>query len=177
MIRRPPRSTRTDTLFPYTTLFRSRTDQVPTTYPRLADVIGFVPAEAVIATCDAVMGVQRDYGNRKDRARARFKYTIDDHGLEAVKAEIERRLGGALQPARPFRFESNGDLLGWQTGEDGRHHVTLFIQNGRLVNLPDLPLLDGLREIARIHTGSFRATPNQNLVIADISGEIGRAHV
>src|SRR3546814_13797375 len=28
MIRRPPRSTRTDTLFPYTTLFRSRTDPV-----------------------------------------------------------------------------------------------------------------------------------------------------
>src|SRR3546814_11410165 len=27
MIRRPPRSTRTDTLFPYTTLFRSRCDQ------------------------------------------------------------------------------------------------------------------------------------------------------
>src|SRR3546814_3904240 len=28
MIRRPPRSTRTDTLFPYTTLFRSRFDEV-----------------------------------------------------------------------------------------------------------------------------------------------------
>src|SRR3546814_16792224 len=27
MIRRPPRSTRTDTLFPYTTLFRSQDDQ------------------------------------------------------------------------------------------------------------------------------------------------------
>src|SRR3546814_18507454 len=27
MIRRPPRSTRTDTLFPYTTLFRSKTDR------------------------------------------------------------------------------------------------------------------------------------------------------
>src|SRR3546814_9135076 len=27
MIRRPPRSTRTDTLFPYTTLFRSQTDR------------------------------------------------------------------------------------------------------------------------------------------------------
>src|SRR3546814_1007204 len=27
MIRRPPRSTRTDTLFPYTTLFRSKTVQ------------------------------------------------------------------------------------------------------------------------------------------------------
>src|SRR3546814_5505043 len=29
MIRRPPRSTRTDTLFPYTTLFRSSSDQAP----------------------------------------------------------------------------------------------------------------------------------------------------
>src|SRR3546814_3308322 len=29
MIRRPPRSTRTDTLFPYTTLFRSRYGQTP----------------------------------------------------------------------------------------------------------------------------------------------------
>src|SRR3546814_4977756 len=28
MIRRPPRSTRTDTLFPYATLFRSKTDNV-----------------------------------------------------------------------------------------------------------------------------------------------------
>src|SRR3546814_8614701 len=29
MIRRPPRSTRTDTLFPYTTLFRSRKPHIP----------------------------------------------------------------------------------------------------------------------------------------------------
>src|SRR3546814_8648499 len=34
MIRRPPRSTRTDTLFPYTTLFRSRTTEVPL-HPRI----------------------------------------------------------------------------------------------------------------------------------------------
>src|SRR3546814_14197196 len=43
MIRRPPRSTRTDTLFPYTTLFRSprtfarsRPDRVPAPLPRAA---------------------------------------------------------------------------------------------------------------------------------------------
>src|SRR3546814_17941623 len=34
MIRRPPRSTRTDTLFPYTTLFRSRLDYRIHTYPK-----------------------------------------------------------------------------------------------------------------------------------------------
>src|SRR3546814_1008526 len=34
MIRRPPRSTRTDTLFPYTTLFRSRAPFRPRARPR-----------------------------------------------------------------------------------------------------------------------------------------------
>src|SRR3546814_93441 len=34
MIRRPPRSTRTDTLFPYTTLFRSRCGPKPETEPK-----------------------------------------------------------------------------------------------------------------------------------------------
>src|SRR3546814_17899947 len=40
MIRRPPRSTRTDTLFPYTTLFRSRggDDGVPQRSARLARI-------------------------------------------------------------------------------------------------------------------------------------------
>src|SRR3546814_6204899 len=37
MIRRPPRSTRTDTLFPYTTLFRSSSAQ-PTSSPHAASM-------------------------------------------------------------------------------------------------------------------------------------------
>src|SRR3546814_2882232 len=39
MIRRPPRSTRTDTLFPYTTLFRSLFDVGFRTDPRLQETI------------------------------------------------------------------------------------------------------------------------------------------
>src|SRR3546814_14009116 len=38
MIRRPPRSTRTDTLFPYTTLFRSDGDQVEADVELLARI-------------------------------------------------------------------------------------------------------------------------------------------
>src|SRR3546814_16614234 len=37
MIRRPPRSTRTDTLFPYTTLFRSRLDEAHDLGPQLVE--------------------------------------------------------------------------------------------------------------------------------------------
>jgi sulfite reductase (NADPH) hemoprotein beta-component len=148
-----------------------RSDQSVTTYPRLADVIGYVPVDKVFGTAEAVMGVQRDYGDRRDRARARFKYTIDDKGLDWIKAAIEARLGFALEPARPFDFTSNGDSFGWMTDEKGRSHFTLFIENGRIVNRPDRPLMDGLREIARHHRGTFRVTPNQNVIIADIAAE------
>lgn len=148
-----------------------RTDQAPQTYPRLASVIGFVPADKVLETCDAVMAVQRDYGDRLDRGRARFKYTVDDKGLDWIAAEIENRLGFAFEPARPYSFTSNGDPIGWTTGEDGREHCTLFIQNGRVSNFPHRALLDGLRAVARIHKGMFRVTPNQNLIIADVAPE------
>jgi sulfite reductase (NADPH) hemoprotein beta-component len=77
-------------------------------------------------------------------------------------------MGFALEPARPFTFTTNGDAYGWAKGEDGRHHFTLFIENGRIVNRDGLALLDGLRAIADVHQGTFRLTPNQNLVIADI---------
>jgi sulfite reductase (NADPH) hemoprotein beta-component len=148
-----------------------RTDQAPKTYPRLASVIGFLPADKVLEMCDATMMVQRDYGDRVDRGRARFKYTIDDKGLDFIKGEIEGHLGFALEQARPYTFTSNGDPIGWVQGEDGRWHHTLFIQNGRVSNFPNKPLLDGLRAIAQIHKGMFRVTPNQSLIIADVAAE------
>ncbi|HTN98269.1 MAG TPA: NADPH-dependent assimilatory sulfite reductase hemoprotein subunit [Nordella sp.] len=148
-----------------------RTDQAPETYPRLASVIGFVPKDKMRATCDAVMAVQRDYGDRVDRSRARFKYTIDDKGLDVITAEIEARLGFSLGAAQAYDFTSNGDVIGWQQGEDGRAHFTLFIENGRVSNFGHVAVLDGLRAIARAHKGMFRVTPNQNLIIADIEPE------
>ena len=145
-----------------------RTDQAPKTYPRLASVIGFVPKDKVIETCDAVMGVQRDYGDRADRSRARFKYTVDDKGLDWIKAAIEDRLGFSLGEARAYAFTTNGDTLGWQRGEDGREHYTLRIENGRVKNFENLALFDGIRAIAEAHRGTFRVTPNQNLIIAEV---------
>ena len=149
-----------------------RTDGKPETYPRLARVIGFVAADKVSATIDAVMSVQRDYGDRKDRSHARFKYTIDDKGLDWIKAEIEARLGFALAPQRDFAFTTNGDVLGWSEPQDGGGaQFTLFIENGRIANRAGAPLMDALLAIAKVHQGTFRLTPNQNLAIADISAE------
>ena len=148
-----------------------RTDNAPQTYPRLASVIGFIPVDTVTQAIDAVMAVQRDYGDRKDRGRARFKYTIDDKGLDWIKAEIEARMGFAFAPARTFTFTSNGDVLGWSEAEGGRSQFTLFIENGRIANHPGAALMDALLTIAKIHDGTFRLTPNQNLAIADVTRE------
>ncbi len=148
-----------------------RTDRAPETYPRLADVIGYVDADRVIPLIDAVMSVQRDFGDRTNRAHARFKYTVDDKGVDWIKAEIEHRVGFELGPVRPYEFTSNGDPLGWVTGEDGKEHCTLFIQNGRLTNRGERRLLDGMRALAEIHKGSFLCTPNQNVIVADVEPE------
>ncbi|HEU0133617.1 MAG TPA: sulfite reductase, partial [Allosphingosinicella sp.] len=141
----------------------------PATYPRLADVIGFIPKDRLVAATGAVMAVQRDYGNRLERNRARFKYTIDDKGLAWIKARIEDRLGAKFEPARPYRFDSNGDVFGWRETEDGRFNCTLYVESGRLANRPGRLWLDGMREIARVHRGSIRVTPNQNLIVAGIA--------
>ena len=146
-----------------------RTDRAPETYPRLADVIGYVPVNRLLPTVDAVMSVQRDYGDRRNRAHARFKYTIDDKRLKWIKEEIERRQGFSFQPAHSYQFTSNGDEFGWIEGAEGYGHYTLFVENGRIANHAACRVMDGLREIARHHRGSFRLTPNQNLMIADVA--------
>ena len=148
-----------------------RTENDPTTYPRLADVIGFVAKDDVIAATAAVMSVQRDYGNRLERHHARFKYTVDDKGVDWIKQEIEARLGHGLAPARPFHFTTNGDRFGWRETDTGRFHCTLFIPSGRIANVGGQAWMDGLRAVAQIHRGAFRMTPNQNVIIADVAPE------
>jgi sulfite reductase (NADPH) hemoprotein beta-component len=140
------------------------------TYPRVGNVVGFLPPERLLDVATAVVTTQRDLGNRELRKRARFKYTIDDHGLDTVVAEIERRSGFTLQPARGFHFDHNGDRLGWVEGEDGRWHLTLHFYAGRIADTAQHSHLTGLREIARVHRGEFRLTANQNLVVAGVPG-------
>jgi sulfite reductase (NADPH) hemoprotein beta-component len=140
----------------------------PSTYPRLAEVIGSVTPDQLRDAAEQVTAIQRDWGDRGERKHARLKYTLDRRGTEAFKAELERRLGHPLQPARPYRFEHNGDRHGWLQGEDGRWHLTLHVESGRLVDRGEQRLLSGMRELARVHTGDFRLTCNQNVIVANV---------
>jgi sulfite reductase (NADPH) hemoprotein beta-component len=140
-----------------------------TTYPRLASVIGFATPEQLFAVAEAVISVQRDWGDRVERKHARLKYTLDHRGLDVFKAELESRLGYALSPAREYRFEHNGDRYGWVEGHDGHWHLTLHIESGRLADVGERRWLSGLRELAQVHTGDFRLTCNQNVIVANVA--------
>ncbi|GAB3232826.1 assimilatory sulfite reductase (NADPH) hemoprotein subunit [Pseudaeromonas pectinilytica] len=138
------------------------------TFPRKADDFGFIPKEHTLAVAAAVVTTQRDWGNRTDRKNAKTKYTLERVGVEAFKAEVEKRAGVKFADSRPYEFTSRGDRFGWVEGIDGKHHLTLFIENGRILDFPGKPIKTGLAEIAKVHKGDFRMTANQNLVIAGV---------
>ncbi len=141
------------------------------TYPRLANLLGFCGRGQVVDVAEKIVTVQRDFGDRTNRKHARLKYTIEDRGLEWFRGEVEKRLGYKLGEPRPFEFASSGDRYGWARGTDSRWHCTLFIENGRLRDTENSTAKTGLREIAKIHTGDFRLTANQNLIIGRVTDE------
>ncbi|ADM39311.1 assimilatory sulfite reductase (NADPH) hemoprotein subunit [Bacillus spizizenii ATCC 6633 = JCM 2499] len=141
------------------------------TYPQLAKVIGFCRPERMYDVAEKTITIQRDYGNRSVRKNARFKYTVDRLGLETVKEELENRLGWSLEEAKPYHFDHNGDRYGWVEGIEDKWHFTLFVEGGRITDYDDYKLMTGLREIAKVHTGEFRLTSNQNLIIANVSSD------
>lgn len=138
------------------------------TYPRRAEELGFIGLEHVLKVAEHVVTVQRDYGDRVNRKNAKTKYTIDRIGVDNFRSEVEKRVGVAFEPVRPYAFTSRGDRFGWVEGIDGKHHLTLFIENGRVLDFPGKPLKTGLAEIAKIHQGDLRMTANQNLIIAGV---------
>lgn len=89
-------------------------------------------------------------------------------GLKNFVADVERRMGKPLEPARPFTFDSNLDEFGWIQGHDGKWHFTMFIENGRVEDNARHQFKSGLKEIAAHHKGDFRLTANQHLILSDV---------
>ncbi|KAJ2558434.1 Sulfite reductase [NADPH] subunit beta [Coemansia sp. RSA 1933] len=141
------------------------------TYPRLATCLGYVPKDKAVIVAEKVMLVQRDHGDRTNRKHARMKYTVDDHGMDWWRQEVESRLGFSFESPRPYAFAHNGDRYGWVKAAPGYNNFTMFVQNGRIADLPGYPLKAALVEVANAHKGNFRLTCNAHLIIADVKDE------
>ncbi|KAL8697782.1 MAG: hypothetical protein Q9224_002145 [Gallowayella concinna] len=138
------------------------------TYPRTGSMLGYYPASQVHLACEKIMLVQRDHGDRTNRKHARLKYTIDDMGVDVFRSKVEELLEAKFESARPFEFQSNIDTFGWQKDEFGMNHFLMFIENGRVEDTAEFPMKTGLHEIAKVHKGDFRLTPNQHLCLSGV---------
>ncbi len=141
------------------------------TYPRLADVIGFITREQLIAVGSAVIAIHRDWGDRTDRKHARIKYVLQEKGVEWFRNELAQRLGAPLPAAKPFVFKGQGDAFGWFKQLDGLWYLGLFIETGRVKDAGDYKLKTALRAIAEKFGPVFRLTATQNLILSDIKEE------
>ncbi|MCC7375036.1 MAG: NADPH-dependent assimilatory sulfite reductase hemoprotein subunit [Verrucomicrobiales bacterium] len=139
------------------------------TYPKMADVLGFIPQAKLVDVAKAVLTIHRDFGDRADRKHARLKYVVQERGVDWTRQQVEERAGIKLEPARPYQFTKQGDLYGWHKQVDGRWFLGLWVPSGRVKDTPERRLKTALRQIANRFPVEFRLTANQNVIIANVS--------
>jgi sulfite reductase (NADPH) hemoprotein beta-component len=139
------------------------------TFPRMADVIGFFSPENLEAMAKAVITVHRDFGDRTNRKHARLKYVLAERGVDWFRGEVEQRAGVKLQPARPYKFTRQGDLLGWHQQTNGNYFLGLFVENGRIKDADGYQLKTGLRKAIEQFKPGVRLTPSQNILLVDVA--------
>jgi len=141
------------------------------TFPRVADVVGFFRPEHLEKVAKAVLTIHRDFGDRTNRKHARLKYVLEERGVDWFRLEVELRTGIKLEPARPFEFTRQGDLLGWHQQTNGNYFLGLFVENGRIRDVDGYQLKSGLRSaIERFHL-EVRLTASQNLLLVNVRPE------
>ncbi len=138
------------------------------TYPRIADVIGFLTPEQLIDVAKGVLTIHRDFGDRTNRKHARLKYVLEEKGAAWFRQELEARLGYKLADAKPFKFTKQGDHFGWDTAADGSKFLGLYVETGRIKDKEGYRLKSALKEIAEKFAPEYRLTPSQNIVLSNI---------
>lgn len=138
------------------------------TFPRLADLIGFVKPEHVLETAKAILAIHRDFSDRTNRKHARLKYLLAERGVDWFREELSRRLPLVLEPARPYQFSRQGDLYGWHKQLDDNYFLGLFVQSGRIHDAEGYKLKAGLRAVVERFQPELRLTPSQNILLVNI---------
>ena len=139
------------------------------TFPRLADVVGFIPADKAVAIAKAALTIHRDHGDRSNRKHARLKYVVAEKGLEWIRAELDRRAEITIEDARPYEFTSTGDLYGWHRAVDGTLFLTSYVEMGRIKDSEGHAQKTAFRQVAeQFPHVEFRLSANQNVIIANV---------
>lgn len=145
-----------------------RTHNKPETFPAVGRPMAFVTPEQVVELAQAVVAVERDFGDRQNRRHARLKYLLADRGLNWFREQVQGRVSFRLRAPRPLRWAPTDDHLGWHRQADGRWFYGLFVENGRIADRDRVHLRTALREVVRTLRPTIWFTPQQNVLIADL---------
>jgi len=148
-----------------------RTPSATKTFPAVAKRMAYVTPDQVIGVAEAVVKVQRDFGNRSDRKLARMKYLIANWGIEKFKAKVEEYYGHPLPDPHPADVTDVDDHLGWHEQGDGNWFLGVYIENGRIKDEGDLRIKTALRTILEKYRMDTRLTPLQSVILCDIRPE------
>ncbi len=144
----------------------------PTTFPRVADLLGWVPAEALIPIAEGIVIVQRDHGDRTNRKHARLKYLIHDRGVDWFRSEVESRAGVQFDVEKKLPEWNTPSYLGWQRQANGKTWALGFhTLSGRIIDRPGYPLKSALREIITTYDLNVQITADQDLILLGITDE------
>lgn len=141
------------------------------TFPAVAKRMTFVRPDQVVDVAEAVVKVQRDFGNRSDRKVARLKYLIADWGLEKFKAKVEEYYGQSLPEPHPMDVTDTDDHMGWHEQGDGKWFLGINVENGRIKDEGELRLKTALRTIIERYKMNTRLTARQGVLLCDIAPE------
>lgn len=138
------------------------------TFPAVGYKMTFATPDQVIQVCEAVVKVQRDFGNRADRKLARMKYLIADWGLPKFKAKVEEYFGASLPEPHPADVTGVEDHMGWHEQGDGKLYLGINVENGRIKDEGDSRLKTALRVILNKYKMDTRLTALQGILLCDI---------
>jgi sulfite reductase (ferredoxin) len=139
------------------------------TYPRLGSFVGSVGPDDLLAVCQAVISLQRDFGNRADRRRARLKYVVDDRGLPWVRETLAGYFGRPLAPVLPMARLTMPELLGWHAQDDGRWWLGVPVPSGRIEDTPRTKIRSALRTVVQKYGADPVMTPQQDVLLSNVA--------
>lgn len=162
-------------VFGYNVLVGGGMGQTPSrkdTFPAVAQRMAFVTPDQLIDVATAIVGVQRDNGNRSDRKRARMKYLIADWGVPKFKAKVEEYYGSTLPDPHPTEVTEVDDHLGWREQGDGKLYLGLPVPDGRIADFPGgSQWKTAIREILAKYAFDCRVTGICGLILCNIPPE------
>jgi len=148
---------------------QGRTPSAEKTFPALGQKMTYVTPDQAVAVAEAIVKVQRDFGNREDRKLARMKYLIHEWGLPKFKAKVEEYFGSSLPEPHPTDVHDFDDHKGWSEQGDGNWFYGLNVENGRILDAGDFRLKTAIREICTTFNPGVHLTSHQDVIFSGIA--------